>query len=369
MEFTVKSDDFRKALLQASIHGSKAAGMYNKLRLEFFDNYCIFVCTDGYAIVRTRINIYNSNIPEGTVFILNDFNNLLRTSIYLYFPLVTIEIFQESKKVSIRSGEKRFSISLDTDLNFAKFQSFNEYSIDSTKTSYDISIMERRFKNIKYAADKHNNAFNKIFFNENRMYATDSKRIALNTSTSFTAPFDFSVSISVMELICNTLRGIFDLYKGNRFLVFKDDYANEVIVPVEGAPCFDYKKVLNLEYKHVVKTNAKLFSSSLEFIQSYMENKKIDNKFIGVSWRDDTLRFLSEQNEVETKIPVSNKFGFTISFALPNLLGCLRQFKNSDIEIQLNSSLAPIKLHRVENIEDECIVMPLNTKVDPFEVE
>lgn len=369
MEFTVKADDFRKALLQASIHGSKSPELYNKVRLEFANSYCVFACSDSNLIIRTKIAIYNSTVPEGTILVLKDFNNLLRTSNYLYFPIVTIELLYEINKILVKSGEKRFYVAIDSDADFAHFEHFNEYSAGSDSVSYDIAIMERRFKKIRYAADKTSTTFNRVYFNENKMYATDSKRIALSTSDSFLAKFDFSVTVDAMELICNTLTGIFDLYKNNGFLIFKDNYFNEVIIPVGEAPCFDYKNILNLKYKHSIKTNAKLFSASLEFLESYLENKKSSNNFIGISWRDETLRYLSEQNEVETKIPISQNFGFTISFSLKSLLGCLKQFRNDDIEILINNKLAPIMIHSCEGKEDECIVVPLNTKIDPFEIE
>lgn len=366
MEFTVKTDEFRRALLQASITGSKSPELYNFLRMDFYGDFCVLSCTNGEIVVRTRLRIYDSSLQEQASFVLKDFNNLLKTSYYLLYPIVTISFDKRKKKASLRSGEKRLSVSLSEDQEFAMFQEPSNKSITEGCLKYEVALLHRRFKKIKYAADKNTSQFNRIFFDGPNMYATDSRRIAVSSSKQFETKNEFSVKVNTLELICNTLDTFVNICKEDHFLIFSDNKGNEIICPVEEPPSFDYKKILNAAYKYRIETNAALFCSSLEFIQSYLTGKINPNSPMVIAWRNEVIRVVGDSGDVETKIPVSDNFDFTLFFSLSNLLGVIKQFGKKDIVIEINEQLAPIKISCDE--EDLGIIVPMRVQNDPFDI-
>lgn len=358
MQFTVKTDEFRKALLQVSIPSNKH-NMLDKIRLDFDNNFCIISNYEDGILIRTKLEIYDSDIPKDYSIIINNFSILFKTTSYLYFVIATIEI-QTPNVALLQSGEKKVQLLLSDPNKFSSLQLPRDTFNNIIK--YDINLLKQRCKNVKYAVDISNTNFNRIFFLGHYIYATDSKRIAINKSELNDFIFDFSLKPQIIDLICNTLDNVISICLGTKYLLFKDSKNNEIYYPIEDKPTFDFTKLLDKQFKFNFDTNAKLFASSIEFLQIYMSQRADISKRI-IAWRNDTLRIVDKGTSIETKIPVSKFFDFTIFFDSNNLLGCLKQFYNNEISISMNSALEAVKITCNNN---ECIVMPMKCLNDPF---
>lgn len=357
MKFTVKTDDFRRSIVRATVTGVKAGSQLDKLRMEIGKDFCALICTDGKTAIRTGLKIYDSDVPVGTTLIINDCSKLLKMSQYLFWILTTLTIDMEEGTVEIQSEEKKFMVRLSNDSEFGEFP---DCRVESDIFLFDVNTLSRRYKKIKYAVDKNSPRFSSIYFVDNCMYATDSKRIAVSRSEVYKTPFSFGLRVCDIELICRTLGKFLEIRKNDRYIFFKDTLGTEIACIIGEDVKMDFAKILKRKYTGEATTNARLFADSLEFLKAYVS---ASTKPVPIAWRGSRICLTEFQDLIETKIPISQEFDFTITFNLNILLGCLQQFKNNDITLKYSDQMGAVS---ISCNDEECVIMPMKGTKDPF---
>lgn len=357
MRFTVKTDDFRRSVIRAMVTSVKAGSPLDKLRMEVGEDFCTLICTDGTTTIRTGLKIYDSDVPIGTTLIINDFSKLLKMSQYLFWVLTTLTVNIEEGTMEIQAEEKKFMVRLSDDSEFGEFP---DCKVETDVFLFDVNSLSRRYKKIKYAVDKNSPRFSSIYFVDSCMYATDSKRIAVSRNEVYKTPFSFGLRVSDIELICRTLGKFLEIRKSGRYVFFKDTLGTEVACVAGEDAKMDFAKILKRKYTGEATTNARLFADSLEFLRAYVQTS---TKPVPIAWRGSRIRLTEFQDLIETKIPISQEFDFTITFNLNILLGCLQQFKNNDIILKYSDQMGAVS---ISCNDDECVIMPMKGTKDPF---
>lgn len=345
MRNTVNASEFNTAIakVKKGLAKNPSFKSLGQVKVEFKNGECILIATNLEQYVISKIPSYGEHDFS---FVFKNTESVIKAS--KYFDKDLNFVFNDGVLTLASNNKSLKQNTIDLDL-------FPEIPIIEISSIYKYNAKDLldRYNKVKYAVsrDKIRPAMAGVCFRDNKMIASDSFRMAVNTDDLLKVDREFIVPNEAMNLLdmFNKKTSI-ELQVNHRHLIVTDGNTSVITRLIDGE-FFDIDRIIPKNTTETYGIDSKRYTKELKYL------KDISKDSLNIKFEKGKLTKADEHGEYTVCVGFAEDSDIIYGFNGNYMLDALGQFKNvENVDYNIINNLSPIT---ITHGNDLALVLPV----------